>query len=314
MKNIYLLILVLFTAVLANAQVYNYEDGEAPPRDQDSISGFTFGFNIGYYFANPATAVLYDGSGFDRDGNRYTDLRNFWLYRAIYSDIRGGSNDQVDPAIVEILDPATFVAFTESDMPFNMRYGPSFMYGAHVGYSFTGNFSMFFEVNGTNPVTVSEFTIQVNPGASADPSPDNLRRFQIRGEEQRLIFNLGAKKTLGNNEFFRPYLEGGVNSTFAKFESNVINLESSTNNFVPPLVKDITRYQTNIGGNIEQARNLTGVGFGAFAGLGGQLTMGDKFILNLGYIASYEQVKLGYVESRNFQHIIVLRVIYTNAK
>lgn len=295
----------IFHLTTASAQVYNWADGEKP-FDPDSVQGLYVGLNLGYYFANKASAVMYGGYGFDRDGARL-DFANSWLNIAIQgnpeferrtSELIGVDRDQWQ--------------FTESDMPGEMRYSPSFMYGGHLRYMFNADFGVFAEINGTNPVTVSQFTIQTfvqNPNPAFN---EPLRTFQIRGEEQRLMIQLGIHRVLGRKARERqgrsgalmPYFDLGFNTTFVKFEENFISL----NDNFPPI--DLTVFFNQQGLFVDEARVLTGVGIGGFGSLGGQLQIGSKFTINMGYMASLEQIKLGEFNQRNFQHILMLRAIY----
>ncbi len=306
MNKLTLFFLVAFMGTGAvHGQVYNWADGEEP-FSPDSIGGLYFGLNLGFYKANNSSAAIYGGYGFDRAGAKL-DFANSWLNQAIQGNViaRNRTNEAMQATDGEWI-------FAESDMPGTMRYSPSFMVGFHLRYMFNADFGMFAEINGTQPVTVGEFTIQRTAPSPIPNQSERLERFQIRGEEQRLVTNLGLHRVLGRKAKARsggsgtllPYVEMGLNMTFVKFEENFINLGDRVPNV------DLTIFYTQQGFQIDQARILTGVGFGGFAGAGGQLQLGSKFTLNLGYIASLEHIKLGDINERNFQHIFVLRAIY----
>jgi hypothetical protein len=304
-KSIAIIALLLAVTVSAHGQVYNWADGEAPLK-LDSVQGFVIGLNIGFYQANNKTASMYGGYGFDREGVRLTFPQS-WLNQAIQGNpiFRSRTSEALGLADGEW-------QFTESDMPGAMRFSPSFMWGAHARYHFTPDFGMFVEVNGTRPVTVGEFTITTFNATNQPQQQQQFRRFGIRGEEQRLIFTLGAHQVLGRKARERrgdgtmllPFIDFGVNSTFTRFEENYINLGPLVGNI------DITQIFQQQGFQVDQARVLTGVGVGAFGGAGAQLHLGQNIMLDLAYIASLEQVKLGEINQRAFQHIIVLRAIW----
>ncbi|HKK39646.1 MAG TPA: hypothetical protein VJ949_09540 [Cryomorphaceae bacterium] len=303
-KKIFLIVGVLFFALSGKAQVYNYADGEGPV-DPDSIKGLYIALNLGYYFANNNSAVIYGGYGYQRDGT-INDFANAWLNRSIQGnpEFRRQTSTALGLADGEW-------AFTEDDMPGVMQFSGSFMYGGHLRYMFNADFGVYAEINGTNPVTVGEFTIQ-----TFSPSPDptqnqRLRRFGIRGEEQRLIVNLGLHRVLLREQFERqgrsttilPYVDVGINFTFTKFEENFYSLDDG-------VVRDLTVFFNQQSQFVDEANLLTGAGFGGFAALGGQITLGSKFILNIGYNASFEQIKLGEVNERGLQSQVVLKAIY----
>ncbi len=304
-KRIYaILSLLILATTTTHAQVYNWADGE-DPYHPDSIGGLYVGLNLGFYKAHNSAASMYGGYGFDRAGARLP-FSSSWLNQAIQGS---------QPAIQRTNDamggvPSDEWNFEESDMPGAMRYNPTFMWGGHLRYMFNADFGVYAEINGTNPVTVGEFTIQRT--GSTSPLDRRLERFQIRGEEQRMIINLGVHRVLGRKARERsgkstivlPYVDFGVNTTFVKFERNLISLGE----FIEPV--DLSLFYNPQGAFVDEARILTGVGLGGFGGAGGQIQLGSKFTIDIGYVASFEQIKLGEMNERNFQHIFVLKAIY----
>ena len=306
-KRIYIFFaLFVIASTTIHAQVYNWADGE-DPYHADSIGGLYVGLNLGFYKAHNSTASMYGGYGFDREGARLP-FSSSWLNQAIQGipDFERRTGDALGGI------PNDAWSFDESDMPGVMRYNATFMWGGHLRYMFNADFGVFAEINGSNPVTVGEFTIRTLGSSNLPGQQNPLRRFQIRGEEQRMIINLGAHQVLGRKAMERsgkstiilPYVDFGVNTTFVKFEKNLIFL----GDFVGTV--DLTQFYNQQGFFTEEARILTGVGLGAFGGAGGQIQLGSKFTIDIGYIASFEQIKLGEMNERNFQHIFVLKAIY----
>ncbi|MFN2429724.1 MAG: hypothetical protein ABR574_06895 [Cryomorphaceae bacterium] len=295
----------MLISLSANAQVYNYADGEGPT-PPDSVKGIYFGLNLGIYFANESTSRIYSGYGYQRDGV-INNFSNSWLNQAIQGSPQ--AEDRTSDAMG--LAPGEWI-FDETDMPGLMTFNPAFMWAGHIRYMFNSDFGMFAEVGGANPVAVGEFTIQ-NLNPSADPLQDQrLRRFGIRGEEERLFVSLGLHKVLlreslerqGISTTILPYVDLGFNVTFTKFEANFIDLET------PNGIVDLTNNFNNQGQFLDNANLLTGSGFGGFGGVGAQVTLGSKFTLNFGYVASLSQITLGEVSERSIQHQVVLRAIY----
>ena len=287
-----------------NAQVYNYEDGDGPV-DPDSISGIYFGLNLGFYIANNNSAYIYGGYGYRRDGT-LNNFSNSWLRLSLEGNPEAVRRTSTALGLAE-----GEWAFDESDMPGLMQFGASFMYGGHLRYMFNSDFGIYAELNATNPVTTGEFTIQTF-GTSPDPTQNQpLRRFGIRGEEERLMINLALHRVLMREYFYSkgksttilPYIDVGMNTTFTKFEANFYSLDDGA-------VRDLTVFFNAQNQFIDQANLLTGVGFGGFVGVGGQITLGSRFTINIGYNASYEQIKLGDVNERGFQHQFILKAIY----
>ncbi|NEN25715.1 hypothetical protein G3O08_19685 [Cryomorpha ignava] len=316
--NRFLQIALIFAAILlgtmAKAQVYNYEDGEEP-LPPDSIKGLYVGLNLGFYFANKNTARIYNGYGYERDGAIISTFAQSWLNRAISGPPNGSfqSEDRTSEAMRAA--PGEWI-FAESDMPGEMTYRPSFMFGGHLRYMFNSDFGVFTEINGTFPVTVGQFTIQ-RVAPSPDPTQNQrLEQFQIRGEEQRLFINLGLHRVLGRKAVEKsgkptiilPYFDLGATVTFAKFEENVIDMGEYVVNF--NRIVDLTQFYTQQGQFVESANLLTGMGFGGFGSIGGQITLGRKFTIDIGYVANFQQVKLGDIKETGIQHQFVLKAIY----
>ncbi len=296
-------------ALTAQAQVYNWADGEEPdePLELENLHGFVVGLNIGFYQANSNTASIYNGYGFDREGERNT-FANSWLNRYL------NQSPQRRAQIGETMNigPQEW-SFDESDMPNEMTFRPAFMWGAHFRYHLNPDFAFFAEVGGANPVTVGEFTITNNTAAPGQLQAERINRFQIRGEEQRLLLTLGMRQVIGRKERerqgksvgFLPLIEFGLNSTFVSFEESFISMP-------PPIgTGDLTVFFTPQGFQTEEARNLTGIGFGAFGGLGGQIFLGGHIMVDLVYRPSFEHVRLGAWDERSFQHQLLVRAVWT---
>jgi|GEM_PF-1950599 len=306
-KRIYIFFaLFVIASTTIHAQVYNWADGE-DPYHADSIGGLYVGLNLGFYKAHNSTASMYGGYGFDREGARLP-FSSSWLNQAIKGSFP--AVQRTNEALGGVTESEW--SFDESDMPGVMRYNATFMWGGHLRYMFNADFGVFAEINGSNPVTVGEFTIRTLGSSNVPGQQNPLRRFQIRGEEQRMIINLGVHRVIGRGARERsgksttllPYIDFGVNTTFVKFEENLISLGE----LVQPV--DLTEFFNQQGFFIDEARILTGVGLGAFGGAGGQIQLGSKFTIDIGYVASFEQIKLGEMNERNFQHIFVLKAIY----
>jgi len=288
----------------SNAQVYNYEDGEGPV-PPDSISGIYIGINIGSYWANNNTAFIYDGRGYARDGDFYDPFLQFnqtWLNQAIQGSV------QAEQRMDRLMNPDAW-EFTPSDMPLNMNFGASFMWAGHIRYMFNSDFGVFTEIGGAFPVAIGEFTIE-RVGGFNQPG-DQVRRFGIRGEEQRFFVNLGLHRVLGRKRLEKqgktssilPYIDLGGSVTFTRFDANFINLDEEG-------TADLTVFFNQQGQFTDQANLLTGSGFGGFGGAGIQITIGSKFTIDLGYIGTLTSISMGEVSETGFQHQIVLKAIY----
>jgi hypothetical protein len=270
------------------------------------------------YFANSNTAHIYNGYGYERNGDLISSFggqnpgfSDAWLNRAI----QGTPNniDRTNDAMGGI--PRDFWAFTEEDMPLNMDYSGSFMFGGHLRYMLNSDFGVFAELNGTFPVTVGQFTIE-RTDLPLGNQRDRIETFQIRGEEQRLSVNIGIHQVIGRKAAERkgktptilPFIDVGATVLFSKFEESFIQLNGDAPN--SEFEVDLTRFYNRQGAQTNEANLLTGVGLGGFANGGIQITLGRKFTIDLCYVANLQQVRLGDLSEVGFQHQVLLRAIY----
>lgn len=186
-----------------------------------------------------------------------------------------------------------------------MRYNAAIMVGLDMRYGLTKNDGIILNVNGSKLSVNGDFTIEVadpantSMGGSYQPT---IMPFSIIGEEQRLVISLGYQRLLGDADKFNFFVEGGATCTMAKFDKNEINING--------LVIDLRTYY-NIYGNVTyQAKNLTGVGFGGFAGVGANFNMSKKWTVQLVYDPSFEKVNIGEAPKNTLQHTAGLRAYY----
>lgn len=276
-----------------------HEPEDAPPKK----SKFLTGFYVGSYFANKYSASVYNGYGFDANGQQNT-FTNSLMYQKIINEFGGGysSNDLVAQALG--VDPKMW-SFTESDMPTNMRYVPAIMLGFNFKLPVDAKSSFLLNVNGSNLGIEGNFTINtirtattVNPGQT-----QNLVICPIKGKEQRLQFEIAFQRLFGGDDKINFFGELGFVGTLSKFDKNWI--------YINTLQIDLT-YYSNLAlyPNSVPYRVPVGFGIGAFAGTGINLAINTKFTLQLLYNLSHEKIKLGINPALKLQHALGMRVYY----
>lgn len=292
------LVLVFIPAINGMAQ----EEETANTVIKDA-KGFHAGLMVGTLFANKYTANLYDGYGYDINSVK-NDFANSWMYRKIIIEY-GGGNGQPDRIAQSLNVNHPDWSFSESDMPVNVRYNLALMVGAQTRYCFNNRDAIILNVNASKLTVSGDFTLtlttpNINP---ATPGYINYKTFSIIGAEQRLMFQLGYQRILGEEENpLNVFVEGGAVVSMAKFDKNQIIINS--------LQIELTTFYNNIGYVTYRAKNLTGVGFGAFAGLGINLNATAKWTLQLLYNPSYENIKIGADPKLTLQHVAGLRAYY----
>lgn len=265
-------------------------------------SKFLTGFYLGSYFANKYSASTYNGYGFDVDGNQNSFLNSF-MYQKIMNEYGGGFGgyDRIAEALG--VDQNQWV-FSESDMPVNMRYVPGLLVGLNFKLPVDRKSAIIVNVNGSVLGIEGNFTITTLRPVGANPANNtNIKTFPIKGKEQRLLFELGFQRILGDDDKLNFFAELGFIGTLAKFDQNTI--------YINDLQIDLTNYlnQTAFAAP-GPTRKPVGFGVGAFLGAGANLDINPKFTLQLLYSPSYEKINFGNKPTLKWQNGVGLRVYY----
>ena len=299
--------IVLCLLLLANSIHLFSQDEETTdqtlrsnPRERKVLVGLY----VASYFANKYSASAYNGYGFDLDGNRNI-FTNSWLNQKLfyqYGPGNPGAHDYIADALG--VDQGQW-SFNENDMPFNMHYTPAILVGANFKIHVTKKSSVLVNINGTKLNIEGNFTITTFKPNNPNPLiNNNVQTFAIRGGEQRLIFQLGYQQLLGEDDTFNFLLEGGLVGTLAKFDKNLI--------YINNLTIDLTSYnnQAVYSGAYYPTKRPIGFALGAFAGMGANIDVSPKFIVQMLYSPSYEKINIGTNPKGKLQNAIGLRMYY----
>jgi hypothetical protein len=291
-----LLLLVLTSPTFAQ----DTEDGDNTGTPLKT-KGLNLGLYLGCYFANKYTANLYDGYGFDIDGKR-NSFENSFIYQKIIMEY-GGGYGQPDLVAEALGVQHGEWTFDESDMPINMKYAPSFLFGIQGRYSVDQHNAILLNLNLCKLNVTGNFTITTLPPTNSTQVNQAIKTCAIRGSEQRLAFQLGYQRLFGKNERVNFLAEGGLHITLAKFDKNEILIGDN-------LLIDLTSYYYQPGYPAYAVKKPVGVGFGAFAGLGINANISPLCKVQLVYNPSYEGVNIGPDPKFKLQHAIGLRIFY----
>jgi len=300
--RIFLVFLCFFFSFDFFAQDTTTDPDEEKPEKPRKEKGFQAGFFVGTYFANKYSSSLYDGYGLDANGNK-----NEFIRSAMYTQIvvlNGGYYSGQPDRIAQALNvqPGEW-SFTESDMPVNLKYGIAFMVGADLRYAFTKKSAVILNANTAKLTVNGNFTIVTQTLNNGNQQPAQIKTFPLVGGEQRLLLQFGYQHILGDNDKMNLFVEGGVNVTMAKFIKNQVNVNG--------LVMDLTSIYYSYNFSAYRTKYLTGVGIGGFAGLGVNITIGNKWLMQFVYDPSYEYVKLGIDPKHKLNHAFGVRGYYT---
>lgn len=300
-KNLTLfLLLLLFIPLHAWAQedMDNLDDTEVI--GLQSIKGLHFGFNLGAYFANDYPAMLYDGYGFDINGNKNTFI-NSLMYRKIVVE-NSGQNGQGDLIAEQLGVQAGQWSFDESNMPVDYEYKTSFLLGLHFNYGFSKREAFIFNFNYTRLTVTANFTIETDPPIGSNQLYPSIHNYPLRGTEDRTFIQLGYSRIFGNHKVINPVAEAGISVNYAGMQKYFIMIED--------LKLDLTTFNYMYGYTDYKPEQYTGWGFGAFAGMGAYVRLSRKYSLEVLYSPSYEKINIGLEPKPKLQQAASIRIYY----
>jgi hypothetical protein len=310
-----LLLIVFFLSFFNNVKA---QENDVENTDTNTVQrvyktkGFHAGLYVGAFWANRNTAYIYEGYGFDINGQRNT-FANSILYNQIVN-VYGGANGGVD-YIAQLLNVNhSDWNFTEQDMPINLKYTTTYLVGLNTRYQINKKASITLNINGSKLVVNGKFTIRSanssNGLNNATSSQSKLNQFTIIGAEQRLMFQLGYQRVIGNNEKLNFMIEGGLNVILSKAQKNQAVLNADVNSGQNNITIDLMNLYNQPPYNYYSAKYLVGGGIGAFGGIGIHLTINPKYTVQLLYNPSYDRISLGYNPKFKLQHGVGLRFYY----
>lgn len=306
LKQSLLLALLICTGTVQAQDDWNESDSTASATPH---KGFHAGLFIGAFWANGQTAYLYDGYGFDENGQR-NSFNNSILYNQIVNVYGNGNNDMI--ALLLNVNHTDW-QFTQNDMPFNLRYTTTYLVGFNSRYQFRKRQNITININGTKLAVNGKFTITTNNNSGGFQTPgaaSRINQFTIVGAEQRLMFQFGYQRILGKNEKVNFVVEGGLNIIMSKAQKNQALLYSDLYNGANNIAIDLMSVYNTPPYNYYSARYLIGVGIGAFGGIGLNLNLNPRYSVQLLYNPSYDRIALGYAPEFKLQHGCGLRVYY----
>jgi hypothetical protein len=265
--------------------------------------GFIIGIYMGAHFANKYTADAYDGYGFDLDGKR-NDFENSYMYNKIVLQYGGGAYGGVDQVAQALNVNHSDWSFTEADMPINMHYVPSFLFGLQCRYSVDTKNGIVLNMNMAKLKVSGNFTIETLPPTGSTQINNSVRYFGITGQEQRFMLQLGYNRLFGKGEKINPFAEGGLNMTYAQFDKNEVLINN--------LYINLLDFYSNpaLGVNVGYTKKPRGFGLGAYAGVGLNINLSEKFLVQIIYSPSYEGIAIGENTRLKLQNSAGLRAYY----
>lgn len=305
-----LLIAISFLALISECATAQDETDESETPSYKGAEGFHIGFYVGGLWANKNSTYIYEGYGYDPYGNKY-DFLHSYMYRKIVfeNDPNNGYTDRIAPELgVTNYEDWRFYDSTSTDfttnMPTNLHYETSYLLGIAMNYGFDKKQSIIFNFNFTKLKMLGNFTLQTrNTSFNQGLEEWTNHQFAVSGIEQRVFFQLGYSRILGNHEKANFLVEGGlvVNYTSVReHDAHINNLDI-----------DFTYLEDNLHGlsNTFYA-HYNGWGYGAFGGIGFNFTFNPKYTIQVLYTPSYETIKNGPESTVGIQNAVGLRAYY----
>ncbi|MFM9423317.1 MAG: hypothetical protein RIR06_1778 [Bacteroidota bacterium] len=257
---------------------------------QEERHGFRFGLNMGMYFPSKISANYYNGSA----QYSFSDPNEVRMY-SIEERLR--LTPQTIATITNAYNASGF-HFNYDSYPAAMRYNGAFQMGVQVAFDVNNASCFFMNLNACKVKTVDRFTIVLEGTTQQQNMQEDIRLFQIVGNEQRFNANLGYRTGWaleGNGLFF---VQGGGSLLGTKVVSNQVFIANQT-------------YDLIIGAqNPNQIVNYiprTGIGIGYFIGTGFFLPLGNQFA-ELSFNLSKDKMLLNNNEFKGWNKVLTLSV------
>ena len=306
MNRIYLFIL---SVVFICSPCISQDSLEVQNISYGKTKTFHLGLYVGAYFANKYSASLYDGYGYDINGQRNNFITSVLNYEI--NNNYGGGNGGVDQIAALLNVNSGDWVFNESCMPINLRYTPAYLIGLNTRYIIDKKHCILLNISGTKLSVNGKFNIysKTYTGPSTAPSNNNSlleNQFTIIGGEQRLMFQLAYQRYYGENEKINFFTDIGLNIIMAKFQKNQAFISNNNGSIIIDLMN--TYSQPNF--NYINAKYLIGVGIGMFGSVGINFNVNPKYTAQLLYNPSYDMIPLGDTRVFRMQNGIGVRFYY----
>ena len=264
MKRVSLLLL----GILLITNIFSQEEEES------SGVNLKIGVNVGGYFANDTSAMLYNGY--------YTNYGIPYIFSS--------------PNYTNQLKNYFKYAYSLYSLPQNIKYRPAMNIGIHLALENKGN-AVYMDVNFAQLEIQDEFTVAVDDPNNNTPGPTYVA-VPIFGHEKRLNVNLGYRSQFYEQDKLGVYWPIFANMNSVQMIDNYIVIGSSK---IP------------ISHNVAGKRNVkpNGIGFGGGTGIGATYKINDNFTFDLSYNLIY--TKTHYDDTINhfgLNQSILFRIIW----
>ena len=262
--------------ILCNSILFAQEE-EDWADEEEKTSVFFGGINVGAFFANKNTAIIYTGS------SDVTPYGINYIFNQPQNKLVFDQYFQYPYAVVET--------------PQNPSYKVALDIGLHAGINLNKMTSIYVDINTSQLKYEQFFTVAIDDPASRNPEPI-YEKLPIIGEEKRLNINLGTQLSLYQKESSNIYWSLFGNFNNVKLERNYIVV-----NNVEYEIRHTNPSQSNT--------KPGGVGVGGGTGLGFKFGLTDNILIDFTYNLYYTKVNLTEaIQPYGMQHGLLLRILW----
>jgi hypothetical protein len=245
--------------------------------DDKEYRGLSIGINLGTYFGNKKTASFYNGTGAVDLLDRPDDIQ---LY-SIDERLDGNRFLQTYQQITNEFN-ATGYEIPYDTYPLNMRYSPAFNIGIQLKYNVNKYAAFIFNFNTMKLKSVDVFTIKFIGTTQQQNAQEDIRTFEISGNEQRFEANLGFRQGWEVNPMTNYFFQFGGCMLGTKVEKNRLRIGENY-------------YDLFVGAaNPNQLTTLqnspTGVGFGGYFSTGFEFFIKERYTADISFGMSRDKV------------------------
>ncbi|HPE87627.1 MAG: hypothetical protein PHU97_07055 [Bacteroidales bacterium] len=246
------------------------------------------GFDLGFLFANSATANFYRGQG---ENNIHRILGNFYLQEEIVKEL----DHTYDTADVEL--------------PEDMKYKPTISIGFHGAFMLADEFAIFLQANYARLKTVDAFLLHYNDIQFPTNTIESYAICPIYGIEERTFIDIGIQRRYQLGSITSWFFETGINFTNTLVKEHKIEIGtlsySIKNNYKNTSYVPNTNYQQY---DIRQG----GIGWGTMVTLGALFQFNEQLSLHLATTGYYTTTRLTGYEGFRLHINPIVRLIFQN--
>ncbi|MCB0802424.1 MAG: hypothetical protein KDB74_04940 [Flavobacteriales bacterium] len=276
------LLFIFLSFLFFNTSILAQDDYEYEIEDT-SASRFSIGINVGAFFANNNTAILYSGSP------RVTNYGINYIFNR--QDLK------------QTFDNYFVHPYSIDEYPIESSYKTTAELGIHLGYQFSNLIAAFIEFNSIQLKYEQYFTVAIrDPQNSNTLEPYRYEKFPIYGEESRFNLNMGTQISYFHENETNAYLALFGNINGVKLKRNYFILNQIEYEIQHPIDNDFNR-------------KPGGIGYGVGGGLGLKFSVSEKIIADIYYNLYYTQTNLTeFLNTYSYNHSIGLRILWKKQK